>query len=39
MGAAHVGGPLAQLAALHADERTRQAIEDWQYWVERGYQF
>jgi hypothetical protein len=31
--------PLAQLAALHADERTRQAIEDWQYWVERGYQF
>ncbi len=31
--------PLAQLAALHADEQTRQAIEDWQYWVERGYQF
>ena len=31
--------PLAQLAALHADGQTRQAIEDWQYWVERGYQF
>ena len=31
--------PLAQLAALHADEQTRQAIEDWHYWVERGYQF
>ena len=31
--------PLAQLAALHADEQTRQAIEDWQYWVGRGYRF
>ena len=31
--------PLAQVAALHADEQTRQAIGDWHYWVERGYQF
>jgi hypothetical protein len=31
--------PLAQLTALHADEQTRQAIEDWHYWVARGYRF
>jgi hypothetical protein len=30
--------PLAQLEALVADEQTHQAIEDWRYWVERGYQ-
>jgi hypothetical protein len=30
--------PLAQLTAVHADEQTRQAIDDWRYWVERGYQ-
>jgi hypothetical protein len=29
--------PLAQLAGLTADEQTEQAIEDWRYWVERGY--
>lgn len=30
--------PLSQLeAAGHVDEQTRQAVEDWQYWVERGY--
>ncbi len=29
--------PLAQVAAAHADEPTRRAIEDWRYWVERGY--
>ncbi len=29
--------PLVQLAAVDADEQTRQAIEDWRYWVERGY--
>ena len=34
-----LGVPLAQLAALHADEHTHQVIEDWQYWVERGYRF
>ncbi len=32
--------PLSQLeAASHVDEETRQAVEDWQYWVERGYEF
>ena len=29
--------PLAQLAAVHADEPTCRAIEDWRYWVERGH--
>jgi hypothetical protein len=28
--------PLAQLAAVHADEPTCRAIEDWRSWVERG---
>ena len=32
--------PLSQLeAATDVDEDTRQAIEDWHYWVERGYEF
>ena len=30
--------PLAQLEAVHADETTHQAIEDWHYWVDRGYE-
>ena len=30
--------PLSQLGILHADEATRQAVEDWHYWVGRGYQ-
>jgi hypothetical protein len=30
--------PLSQLDALVTDEQTRQAIEDWRYWVERGYE-
>ena len=30
--------PFAQSEALVADEQTRQAIEDWRYWVERGYE-
>lgn len=31
--------PLAQLEVIDADEETRQAVEDWHYWVEMGYQF
>ena len=31
--------PLAQLEAIHADKTTRQAVEDWHYWVEQGYEF
>ncbi|GHO79917.1 calcium-binding protein [Ktedonobacter sp. SOSP1-85] len=29
--------PLMQLAGIQVEEETRQAIEDWQYWVNRGY--
>jgi len=32
--------PLSQLAVGAAvDEQTRQAVEDWLYWVQLGYQF
>ncbi len=32
--------PLSQLkVADHVDEETQQAVEDWRYWIERGYQF
>jgi Calcium binding len=32
--------PLSQLKPISAtDEQTKQAIEDWHYWVTRGYEF
>jgi Calcium binding len=31
--------PLMQLEGIQVDEDTQQAIEDWRYWVERGYEF
>lgn len=32
--------PLSQLeAADHVDDETRQALEDWHYWVACGYEF
>ncbi len=31
--------PLAQLEVIKAEEKTQQAVEDWHYWVEMGYQF
>jgi Calcium binding len=31
--------PLEQLKGLGVEERTREAIEDWRYWVARGYAF
>src|SRR4051794_41970247 len=31
--------PLAQLEVVRADEETRQAVEDWHYWVDMGYGF
>ena len=31
--------PLMQLEGIQVDEQTRQAIEDWHYWVNRGYEF
>jgi len=31
--------PLSQLTAINStDEQTRQAVEDWHYWVQMGYQ-
>ena len=33
-----LGVPLSQLEILRASEPARQAIEDWHYWVGRGYQ-
>jgi hypothetical protein len=29
--------PLSELSPVEADEETRQSVEDWHYWVERGY--
>lgn len=35
-----LGVPLSQLAVVHADdEQTQEAVEDWHYWVGRGYEF
>jgi hypothetical protein len=31
--------PLSQLKTAGVDESTRQAIEDWHYWVAQGYCF
>ena len=31
--------PLEQLKPLRVDEETKEAIEDWHYWVAKGYQF
>lgn len=31
--------PLSQLEPLDIDSETQEAIEDWHYWVARGYQF
>ena len=30
--------PLMQLEGVKVDEQTKQAMEDWQYWVGRGYE-
>ena len=31
--------PLAQLEQIDADTETQEAIEDWHYWVARGYEY
>lgn len=31
--------PLIQLEAIDAEEETQQAIADWHYWVNQGYEF
>jgi Calcium binding len=30
--------PLMQLEDIQVDEQTQQAIEDWHYWMNRGYE-
>ncbi len=30
---------LRQLRGLQVDAKTREAIEDWHYWVDQGYEF
>ena len=30
--------PLSQLEAIAADEDTQEAITDWHYWVNQGYE-
>jgi hypothetical protein len=32
------GVPLIQLEGVDVDEDTKQAIEDWHYWVNQGYE-
>ena len=34
-----MGVPLAQLKPLKVSKETKQAVEDWQYWKARGYEF
>jgi len=31
--------PLSQLKPIKVDSETREAIEDWHYWVSQGYEF
>jgi Calcium binding len=31
--------PLSQLKVVDGDEATQQAVDDWHYWVEMGYEF
>ena len=30
--------PLIELEGINVDEETQQAIEDWHYWVDQGYE-
>ncbi|MDR0761032.1 MAG: calcium-binding protein [Treponema sp.] len=34
-----LGVPLEQLLPINSDEETLEAVKDWHYWVEQGYQF
>jgi hypothetical protein len=31
--------PLSQMEGIRVDGQTQQAIEDWHYWVNQGYEF
>src|SRR2546430_13341309 len=34
-----LGVPLSQLKGIAVEQDPKQAIEDWHYWVQQGYQF
>ena len=34
-----LGVPLSQLEVVYGDDSVRQAVGDWHYWVDRGYEF
>ncbi len=34
-----LGVPLSQLEFVHGSKNTKTAMDDWIYWVKRGYQF
>ena len=31
--------PLSQLEGIKPNKKSKQVMEDWQYWIKRGYQF
>jgi hypothetical protein len=31
--------PLALLAPIRAEQTTQQAVSDWHYWIEQGYEY
>lgn len=34
-----LGVPLSQLKGMEVEQDTKEAIEDWHYWVQQGYKF
>ena len=34
-----LGVPLSQLKGIEVDDGTQQAMDDWCYWIDRGYEF
>ncbi len=34
-----LGAPLAQLNPVKPDRATREAVEDWRYWRQMGWEF
>jgi len=34
-----MGVPLSQLKGVAVDKDTKQAIDDWHYWIQQGYEF
>ena len=31
--------PLSQLKGIDVSDKTKEVIEDWHYWCQRGYEF